>query len=230
MDSVAVEADVELGGSDQIFNLLVGRDLQERMGQRPQLVMTVPLLIGTDGTRKMSQSLGNYISIDDRPEEMFGKTMSIPDEIMGDWFVLAAGISEDEAAEIISGIADGSFHAGDMKRRLAREIVAIYWGDAAATDAEAHFDHLFRNHGAPDEIAEHSIGDEDPVSLAVLLDRIGIVSSRSEARRLIAQGAVRLSGESVEGEHLSRDRLVGEIVSIGKRRFVRFVRGVGGNQ
>ena len=223
MDSVAVEADIEIGGSDQLFNLLVGRDLQERMGQRPQLVMTVPLLVGTDGVRKMSQSLDNYISVDHPPEEMFGRTMSIPDEAMEQWFALAAGATDAAAAEIAAGIADGTLHPGDAKRRLAREIVTIYWGSEAAIEAEAHFDRLFREREAPDDIAEHPIGDADPVSLAVLLDAAGVVASRSEARRLIAQGAVRIDGEVVVEEHLSRVDLSGRIVRVGKRRFVRFV-------
>ena len=223
MDSVAVEADIEIGGSDQLFNLLVGRDLQERMGQRGQLVMTVPLLVGTDGTKKMSQSFDNYISVDAPAEEMFGKTMSIPDAAMEEWFVLAAGRPDADAAELAAGVADGSLHPGDTKRMLAREIVAIYHGPEAAAAAEAHFDRLFKQREAPQEVSEHPAGDADPAVLPQLLEAAGLVSSRSEARRLIKQGAVRIDGEAVTEEQVPRDQLIGRVVRVGKRRFVRFV-------
>ncbi len=223
MDSVAVEADIEIGGSDQLFNLLVGRDLQERMGQRPQLVMTVPLLVGTDGAKKMSQSLDNYISVRDPAEEMFGKTMSIPDAAMEQWFVLAADRSDAEAAAIAAGVAAGDLHPGETKRRLAREVVTLYWGGEAAVAAEAHFDKLFREKAEPDEVPEFPIGDDDPASLAVLLDAAGMAASRSEVRRLIAQGAVRIDGVPVGEEMVSHDTLRGAVVKVGKRRFARFV-------
>jgi tyrosyl-tRNA synthetase len=223
MDSVAVEADVELGGSDQLFNLLVGRDLQERMGQRPQSVMTVPLLVGTDGRKKMSQSLGNYISVRDVPGEMFGKTMSIPDDVMGDWYLLAAGRTEAEVAEITAGLADGSLHPGEAKRRLGREIVARYWGAEAAGEAEAEFDRLFRLHEAPEEITAHPLPADDPVWIPRLLNDAGLVASNGEGRRLIAQGAVRLDGVKIEAEEMPRQALGGAVIQVGKRRFVRLV-------
>ncbi len=223
MDSVAVEADVELGGSDQLFNLLVGRDLQERMGQCPQTVMTVPLLVGTDGCKKMSQSIGNYISVRDEPADMFGKTMSIPDEVMGDWFLLAAGRSEAEVAEISSGLRDGSLHAGETKRRLGREIVARYWGPEAAVEAEGAFDRLFRHHEVPDEIPEHALPEADPVWIPGLLNDAGLVRSNSEGRRMISQGAVKLDGVRVEDEEAPRDALRGGVLQVGKRRFVKLV-------
>ncbi len=223
MDSVAVEADIEIGGSDQLFNLLVGRDLQERMGQPPQVVMTVPLLVGTDGAKKMSQSLGNYISVRDAPEEMFGKTMRIPDDLLEQWYSLAAGFTDRDAADVARRVADGELHPGEAKRALARCIVTIYWGEEAAVAAEEHFDRLFVEREAPDDVTEHRLGDDALFSLAVLLEEAGLVSSRSEARRLISQGAVRIEGEPVTDEHVDRDALVGQVVRVGKRRFVRFV-------
>ncbi|MDR9451215.1 MAG: tyrosine--tRNA ligase, partial [Acidimicrobiia bacterium] len=139
MDSVAVEADLELGGSDQLWNNMMGRVLQERYGQRGQMVMTMPLLIGTDGEKKMSQSLGNYIAVDDDPTEMFGKIMSIPDHLMSQYFELATNLSEVEVQSILAGLGDGSLHPGDTKRRLGREIVGLYWGNEAAVEAEEAF-------------------------------------------------------------------------------------------
>jgi tyrosyl-tRNA synthetase len=163
MDSVAIEADIELGGSDQLFNNLVGRDLQERRGQRGQMVMTVPLLVGTDGAKKMSQSLGNYVSVKDAPEEMFGKTMSIPDHLMEQWFRLAAYRPGLEVDKIMTGLQDGSLHPGEMKRQLARDIVARYWDASAAGVAEEHFNRVFRHHDVPDDIPEFQLQDDDPI-------------------------------------------------------------------
>ncbi len=223
LDSVAVEADIEIGGSDQLFNLLVGRDLQERKGQRPQLVMTVPLLVGTDGARKMSQSFDNYISVRDEPSEMFGKTMRIPDGLIEQWFSLAAAHSDTEAADIAERVASGDLHPGETKRRLASEIVAMYWDKDAAEAAEAHFNRLFVERGAPDVVAEYPIGAAGRPSLAVLLHDAAVVVSRSEARRLIRQGAVRIEGVPVSDEHIAREDLIGLVVRVGKRRFVRFV-------
>ncbi len=222
-DSVAVEADIELGGSDQLFNNLVGRDLQERRGQRGQMVMTVPLLVGIDGKKKMSQSLGNYISVKDDPAEMFGKTMSIPDEAMGEWFLLAAGLPAREVAEIVEGLAAGALHPGETKRRLGREIVTIYHGTDAAREAEEAFDRLFRQHDVPEDIAEHALPEEDPVRLPLLMNAAGLVSSNSEGRRMLSQGAVKLNGERVTTEELPATDLAGGVLQVGKRRFVRLV-------
>lgn len=228
MDSVAVAADIELGGTDQLFNLLVGRDLQERSGQPAQLVMTVPLLVGTDGEKKMSQSLGNYISVNDPPQEMFGKTMSIPDAAMPEWFALAAARPQAEAEEIAHGLAAGQLHPGEIKRRLAREIVSHYHGEEAARDAEADFDRVFREHGTPDDIPEFALADDPDAPLVAVLEAAGVVSSRSEARRLIRQGAVRIDGEKVSDELLEASEFVGSVIQVGKRRFVRIV-PTGGN-
>ena len=220
-DSVAVEADVELGGSDQLWNLMVGRTLQARAGQRPQVAMTVPLLVGTDGTKKMSQSFGNYISVRDEPPEMFGKVMSIPDSAMAEYYRLASGLAPQAAEEAVAGLT--TQHPGEAKRVLARAIVARHHDPAAATSAEEAFDRLFKDKGVPDEVPEHRLGDDDPVWLPAALAASGLVRSNGEGRRLIAQGAVKLGGMPVDGEDVARSDLAGEVVQVGKRRFIRFV-------
>lgn len=222
-DSVAVEADIEIGGSDQLLNLLMGRDLQERAGQEPQSIVTTPLLVGTDGTAKMSQSLGNYVSVSDPPEEMFGKTMSIPDHLMPQWYRLAAGAPPEEVAQLEVDLEDGSVHPGEAKRDLARRIVDRYWGQGAGVGAESHFDMLFRDRTAPADLPTHSVGDEGEVWVPKLLADTGLVTSSSEARRMIAQGAVRIDGVPLTTETASRGDLVGTVLQVGKRRFVRLV-------
>ena len=224
MDSVAVEADVEIGGTDQLWNLLVGRDLQERRGQAGQSVVTAPLLVGTDGVKKMSQSIGNYVSVRDPADEMFGKVMSIPDEVMPDWYLLAAGSDRNEVSEIEAGLADGSLHPGDTKRQLGTRIVAKYWDDEAAVEAEVAFDRLFREKAVPEDVPEYSIGGEEQVSLPIVLAAAGLASSRSEVRRLIAQGGVKIDGEKITEELLDAGSVEGKVVQVGKRRFVRLVR------
>jgi len=227
-DSVAVESDIEIGGTDQLWNLLVGRDLQERRGQTGQVVATVPLLVGTDGVKKMSQSLGNYVSVRQAADEMFGKVMSITDEAMPDWYRLAAFADRSEVAEIESGLANGSLHPGEAKRELGRRVVTRYWGEDAATDAESAFDRLFREKRVPEEIPEHSVPDEarredGSVSLPVYLEAANLVASRSEARRLISEGAVRINGEKVDQEFVELDPSSGATIQVGKRRFARVV-------
>jgi len=223
MDSVAVSSDIEIGGSDQLWNLLVGRDLQTRHDQQAQIAMTVPLLVGLDGKRKMSQSYGNYVSVKDAADTMFGKIMSLPDDVMGQYLLLATEIPEPEVADIVDGLADGSLHPGEVKRRLSREVVARYWGEDAAVGAEAGFDRVFREKQAPEEVAEFPLPADDPVWLPALPKAAGVVPSTSEARRLVAQGAVRIEGEPVTGEEVARAGLENRIVKVGKRRFVRFV-------
>jgi tyrosyl-tRNA synthetase len=223
MDSVAVEADIELGGSDQLFNNLVGRDLQERKGQVGQMVMTVPLLVGTDGVKKMSQSLGNYISVKDEPAEMFGKTMSIPDGAMGQWWSLAAYRPAEEVRDILAGLRDGSRHPGETKRELARIIVDRYWGSGAATEAEAAFDRLFKQHGVPEEVAEHRLDVEETVWLPGIMSAAGLVASNGEGRRMLKQGAVKIDGERIDAESVARSDIADRVLQVGKRRFVRLV-------
>jgi tyrosyl-tRNA synthetase len=222
-DSVAVEADVELGGSDQLWNLLMGRSVQQRYGMRPQVAITMPLLLGTDGVNKMSQSLDNYVAVDDAPADMFGKVMSIPDDLMPQWFRLATEVPEAEVSTIVAGLEDGSLHPGEAKRRLGREIVSLYLGKDASAEAEAAFDLVFRDRQAPEEVPEHTLPENDTVHLPGVLRQAGLVASTSEARRLIAQGAVRIDGSPVSSDDLPRSELVGALIQVGKRRFVRLV-------
>lgn len=219
-DSVAVEADVELGGSDQLWNLLMGRTVQERYGQEPQVALTVPLLVGTDGAQKMSQSLGNYIGIEDEPGDMFGKTMSIPDETMPEWFRLAANFEPHQVGDIESALETGDLHPNNAKRQLARSIVHLYWGETAAADAEAEFDKIFKQGGTPDEIEESTLPSEETVMISALIRDVFAVSG-AEGKRLLAQGAVKLDGVTVETQEMSRSDLVGKVLKVGKRRFVR---------
>lgn len=221
-DSVAVEADIELGGSDQLWNLMMGRIVQERYGQEPQVAVTMPLLVGTDGSQKMSQSIGNYIGVEDEPSEMFGKTMSIPDEAMGAWFRLAADYDEDATAKIEAGLASGELHPNEAKRHLARSIVTLYWGESAASAAEASFDKVFREGGVPDDLDEFQLPPNDPLNLAALIrDVFGM--SGGEARRMLTQGAVRIDGEVVSRTEIARSELGGKVLKVGKRRFVRLL-------
>ncbi len=222
-DSVAVEADIELGGSDQLWNLMMGRVIQERYGMEPQIAMTVPLLVGTDGEQKMSQSLGNFIGVTDPADEMFGKTMSIPDHLMEQWFRLATEVDAEEVDGIVAGLAAGELHPGETKRRLGREIVELYWGAEAATGAEAAFDRIHKEKDLPDEVDEYQLGPGDPVSLPTLIRDAGLVASGGEGRRLIQQGAVRLDGEKLDEFEVPRERLVGAVLQVGKRRFVRLL-------
>lgn len=222
-DSVAVEADIELGGSDQLWNLMMGREVQRGYGMDAQVALTMPLLIGTDGTQKMSQSLGNYIGVSDDATEQFGKTMSIPDELMAQWFELATEIDLSEIEAISTGLSDGSLHPNAVKRRLAAEIVSLYHGADAAVAAEEHFDTVHKRHDVPDDVDTHTLPDDDPVSLPGLIRDARLAASGGEARRLITQGAVRINGETVVDIEVPRAWLDGAVLQVGKRRFVRFV-------
>jgi tyrosyl-tRNA synthetase len=216
-DSVAVEADVELGGTDQKFNLLFGRDVQESFGQPPQSIMTMPILPGTDGVRRMSKSLGNYVGVTDPPEEMFGKLMSVPDEVMGQYYLLLLG---DEL--------DASAHPGKAKRELARRLVERFHSPEAAEGAEARFDQVHVRREVPEDTptATLAAGDGGTVHLPALLADEFEMSS-SEARRLIDQGGVRLDGEAVEAGRFDMpvDELAGRVLQVGKRRFRRLEAG-----
>jgi tyrosyl-tRNA synthetase len=221
-DSVAVKADIELGGSDQLWNLMMGRVVQERYGMAPQVALTMPILVGVDGTRRMGQSLGNYVGVDDDPSEMFGKTMSIPDDVMGQWLRLAADLEPEEVASIEAGLASGDLHPGDTKRRLARAVTALYWGEEEAKRAEEVFDLLFKVGGIPDDIGAFSLTEEDPVNVPGLIrDAFGL--SGAEARRLLTQRAVKIDGEVLEAQEVPRAALAGRVLQVGKRRFVRLV-------
>ncbi len=211
-DSVAIEADVEIGGTDQKFNLLFGRDVQSAYGVEPQSIMTMPILPGTDGAQRMSKSVGNYIGVTDAPEEMFGKVMSLPDETMPIYYRLILGLEPDP--DLVPNQA---------KRALARGIVERFHDAGAGRAAEEHFDRLFVRHEAPEEIEEAELTGGGEVHLpALLADQFGI--SRSEGRRLIAQGAVRLDGDVVPAEPLDvpASELDGRVIQVGKRRYKRF--------
>ena len=226
-DSVAVEADVELGGTDQTFNLLVGRDLQRAHGHEPQVAFTVPLLPGTDGVKKMSKTFGNQVGLTEPPGEQFGKTMSIPDELIPTWFRLCTGLPPEDLDAIERGLADGSLHPAEQKRRLGREIVNRYHGEDAARAAEGHFDRVHREHELPEDVPEATIPpdavQDGRVWLPRLLAATGLASSNADARRLIEQGGVRLDGETVDDPdaELTPDSLAGRVLQVGRRRFLR---------
>ncbi|HKH65326.1 MAG TPA: tyrosine--tRNA ligase [Solirubrobacterales bacterium] len=213
-DSVAVEADLELGGTDQKFNLLFGRDVQGSYEQKPQSIMTMPILVGTDGDRKMSKSLGNYVGVTDAPEEMFGKLMSIPDEAMAEYYRLLLGSEQPQGAP------------NEAKRQLGRRIVDRFHGEGAGAAAEEHFNRVFVQRGVPDEIPSWDIdpyaGGEREIILLPKLIGSGFELSSSEARRLIRQGGVKLDGETVASDTLEMQRgeLDGKVLQVGKRRFL----------
>jgi tyrosyl-tRNA synthetase len=207
-DSVAIEADVEIGGTDQLYNLLAGRDVMPHYGLEPQIVVTYPLLVGLDGIEKMSKSRGNYIGINEPPEEMFGKTMSIPDEALPQWWDLVVGGGEHPADPL------------EWKLELARRITARWHGEEGARAGEEHFTRVVRRHEAPEEVEEVALDGADPVHLpAFLASTLG--ESTSHWRRTIDQGGVKLDGEVVAGYDHPRAALEGRVLQAGKRRFIR---------
>ena len=224
-DSVALAADVELGGTDQRFNLLVARDIQREYGIEPQVILTLPLLEGTDGRQKMSKSYDNWIGLTEPPEEMYGKTMSIPDELIGKYWRLGFDSREEDVAAVERGLSAGD-NPRDWKRRLARAMVAEYHGEDAATAAEAHFDRLFVRHDLPEEIPEVTLtlaGDSAP--LPWVLRAAGLASSASEGRRLVEQGGVSVDGERVADPGLVLESGRTAVIQVGKRRFARVTLG-----
>jgi tyrosyl-tRNA synthetase len=227
MDSVAIRADVEMGGTDQTFNLLVGRDIQKNHGQEPQVVFTMPLLEGTDGVRKMSKSFDNYVALTDPPDEMFGKLMRIPDELIARYLRLCTGADPEEVERIERGLASGELHPNKEKRRMAREVVALYHGKAAAAGAEDRFDLVHREREVPPDVPEVRLPAGTVVDGKVwvprLLAALGLAESNSDARRQIEQGGVRIDGEMVTdaGVELEPGALAGRVVQVGRRKFVR---------
>lgn len=226
-DSVVLEADVELGGTDQKFNNLMGRDLQREVGQTPQVVVLTPLLPGLDGVEKMSKSLGNAIGITEPPSEMFGKAMSIPDALMPDYFEYTTDVPMEEVTAIREGLEAKTVHPRDAKRRLAQAIVAIWHGEDAASSAASAFERLFVDKELPDEIPEVFIpADEAPdgrIRLIRLLVLAGLVESNSEAKRLISQGGVSVDGGRVSDVEADVALRQGLVVQVGRRRFARVV-------
>jgi tyrosyl-tRNA synthetase len=228
-DSVAIRADVEMGGTDQLFNLLAGRELMEKLGMEPQACLTLPLLEGTDGVQKMSKSYGNYIGITESPSDMFGKVMSIPDAIMPRYLFLASTFDVDKSEQLIADWQSEKLHPNALKRLLAANIVTAYHSEAAATEAEAEFDRVFKQHETPAEIDEISVDlavdAEGQVYLPGVLAEIGFASSASEARRLIDGGGVQVDSQVLTpGEYqLAVERLQNAVLKAGKRRFIRLV-------
>jgi tyrosyl-tRNA synthetase len=218
-DSVAMQADVELGGHDQIFNLLVGRDLMKEQGMEPQVVLTVPLLLGTDGVEKMSKSLGNAIAVEDSPQEIYGKTMSIPDTLMWDWYLLLTEVPTAELESRKRQVAEGNLHPKTVKQELARRLVADFHGNSAADAAHEEFERIFGGGGIPDDIESLRAGAQP---LATLLATLGLAPSKNEARRLIQQGAVSIdNARESDPARTVASRAEPYLFKIGKRRFAK---------
>ena len=228
-DSVAVEADIELGGTDQTFNLLMGREVQRTYDQEPQVIVTMPLIEGLDGVRKMSKSFDNYIALREPAEAMFGQLMSIPDELIGKYELLCTDLGPEDHARVVAGLADGSIHPNTEKRRLAAAVVDLYHGAGAGHAAEEAFDRVFKQHDIPEDVPEVSLPAdlvrEGRVWLPKALVAAGLASSNAEARRAVEQGGVRLDGEPLTDpdEEVSVDALVGSVLQLGRRRFARIV-------
>jgi len=220
-DSVAVQSDIELGGTDQTFNLLIGRHIQKEYGQESQVVITMPLLEGLDGVHKMSKSLGNYIGITEPPQDMFGKLMSVSDDLMFRYLELLSSLDLDEIKGLKDGVLDGRFHPRDVKVRLAQELVQRFHGARAAEAARADFEAQFTRREVPDDIPNFRLcPDEKTIYLPRILKEAGLVDSNSEARRLIKQGAVSVDGNKVRSEEIEVQASTA-VLKVGKRRFLR---------
>ncbi len=219
-DSVAIKADVEFGGTDQTFNVLMGRTLQAEEGQEPQVVITMPLLEGLDGVQKMSKSLGNYIGISEAPKEMYGKSMSIPDELMMRYFMLVTDMTIEEQEALEAKLESGEAHPRDVKMQLARTIVRLYHGEEAALEAEEEFKRVFQQHALPIDIPEYEMATpEGPVFVPQFCTDAGLTASNGEARRSIKAGAFKINGEKYTEENITLED--GMIVQVGKRKFVK---------
>jgi tyrosyl-tRNA synthetase len=222
MDSVAIEADVELGGTDQKFNLLVGRDIQREFGQEPQVIITMPLLVGTDGVEKMSKSLDNYIAFNDPPFEMYGKTMSIPDELIYDYFLLTTDLSPTEIENIKKQLNDPNVNPRDLKRRLAWELVRMYHGVEEANKAQEEFDKIFVRKEIPEELEEFEIEQGDgKIRIVELLVQTGLANSKSEAKRLIQLGGVSIDGVKINDIDATVGLDKSFVIKVGKRKFLK---------
>lgn len=226
-DSVALKADIELGGTDQKFNLLVGRDLQREYGQEPQVIMTVPLLVGLDGVQKMSKSLNNYIGIEESPREIFGKVMSISDEVMFLYYELVTDVPRQQITKSRKELEAGEIHPRDVKVKLAKEICRQFHNEEAANNAEAEFNRIFVKKDVPDDIDEYTIPEDEmtdgKIWIIKLLVLTGMAKSNGEARRLIKGGGVSISGEKVTDEDLEMSFDSESVIKVGKRRFVKIV-------
>ena len=218
-DSVELKADVELGGTDQKFNLLVGRDLQKDNGQDPQCIITTPLLEGTDGIEKMSKSYGNDIGLQDSPEDMYGKTLSISDDMILKWFTLAADRDPSEVEAASKRLNDPSVNPMEVKRELARNVVQLFFDEETAQKAEAHFNTVVVGKGIPDEIPVYELDSEDLIVNVIFSS--GLLNSKGEARRMIKQGAVRLDDKKIDDIQASISPGDEQILKVGKRRFLK---------
>ncbi len=225
MDSVAIEADIELGGTDQKFNLLVGRDIQREYNLEPQVILTTPILVGTDGVDKMSKSLDNYIGINESPKEIYGKSLRIPDSLIYSYFELATDVTNQELAEIKKELANPETNPRDIKRRLARTLVTMYHDAKVATRAEEEFDRIFKDKSLPDEVEEYRLGAQNgSQSVVALLTTAQLAASKSEARRLIEQGGVSIDGERVSDANAGLPDKKEFVVKVGKRKFLKVIR------
>jgi len=226
-DSVAMQADIELGGTDQKFNLLVGRDIQREYNQEPQVIITLPLLEGTDGVEKMSKSLNNYIGINESPQEMYGKAMSVPDKLMAKYFELVTDVPLNEIDKIKMGLENNNLHPRDVKKKLAREIVTLYHGQSAATMAEEEFEKVFKNKLFPEKIKELILKKDDlkdgKRGIVNLVKDSGILGSTGEAVRMVRQGGVRVNGEKISDPHIDLTVKDGMIIKIGRLNFIKLV-------
>ncbi len=223
-DSVALEADVELGGTDQLFNLLMGRDLQRSHSQEPQVVLTMPLLEGLDGVNKMSKSLGNYIGITESPDNIFGKVMSVSDELMFRYYELLSDLSVEEIGILKEELKDGKLHPKAVKMQLARELTERFHSPEEALAAERNFEQVFAKHQMPDDIPEYRItAGEEAIWLPKLLLDAGLVKSTSDGRRMVKQNAVSLDGEKVADVDMNIPARGGVLIKVGKRRFCQVV-------
>jgi tyrosyl-tRNA synthetase len=223
MDSVAIESDIELGGTDQKFNLLVGRDIQREYGVDAQVILTMPLLVGTDGTEKMSKSYGNYIGIDDTPQDIYGKTLSIPDNLIYTYFELGTDVSLDELKGIKSNLENPDTNPRNIKRALARKFVEMYHSAEAAQIAETEFDKIFISKGIPDDIQELKL-DENEIDIIDLIMKAEFALSRGEARRLVIQGGVSIDGNKIDDPKASLKISDGNVLKVGKRKFIKLTK------
>ena len=221
-DSVHLKSDVELGGTDQKFNLLVGRDLQKEAGQSPQVIITTPILEGTDGVEKMSKSYDNYIGLTDSPSEIYGRTLSIPDSLIGRYFEFATEIPNEKLTSIKDDLENGVSNPRDLKRELARELVSLYHNSDAALTAEKEFDALFIQKDEPDDMPEYKLAESE--KLIGIMVKNGMVASNGEGKRMITQGGVRIDKEKVDDIHSTIEPGKNVVLKVGKRKFLRIIK------
>ena len=226
-DSVAIRSDVEFGGTDQTFNLLVGRELQGMMDQRPQQCFLMPILVGTDGVQKMSKSLDNYIAVEDPPNDMYGKVMSLPDTLIMQYFEYLTDVPEPDLDQMRRALDGETVNPMELKKRLASEVTSQFWGTHGAREAQEHFERVVQRQETPEDLQEFSIADlgggSRPIPMSDVLVGAAVVASRSEAKRLISQGAVELDGQKVSSDNVELHD--GSILKVGRRRFIKIVNG-----